>query len=234
MIAALPLAYNPLRRYLHHAVDKASPSAPAPFALVTGATGGMGEEWAYQLAEHGFNIIIQGRNRTKLEKVRQAILDRHAKTFSKRQHNPNGSAIGRLNGTGSGSLGDEDDEDEDAAARQAGAAAIHRQDHAPAAPIIELLVCEAVPWPNDKLVDGLAEYLGRADVRLTIVINNLGVQSEGYPRLEELSRDEMAGIVVANSLFPAEVTRSCLPHLKNNAPSLCVTVTSIGAWTPTP
>ncbi|PWN31195.1 NAD(P)-binding protein, partial [Meira miltonrushii] len=154
----------------------------------TGATGGMGEEWAYQLAHHGFNVIIQGRNRKKLEVVRETIVSRQIyKDTPKRRKS-------------STTKREETDE------------------------------VKRTPSSSRK---GNA-ILSKKDVRLTVVINNLGVQSEGYPRLEDLTKEEMAGIVIANSLFPAEVTRKCMTSLKQNQPSLLVTVTSIGAWTPTP
>ncbi|PWN88300.1 NAD(P)-binding protein [Acaromyces ingoldii] len=168
-----------LRRY-HHA-NGAGSSSEAPYALVTGATGGMGEEWAYQLAEQGFNVIIQGRNRSKLESVRDTILERtsHARK-------------------------------------------------------VELLVCEATVFPNPTLTSTLTALLARPDIRLTIVINNLGVQSDGYPALDEISSEEMSGIILANTIFPAEVSRIALPHLKTHQPSLLVVITSLAAWVPTP
>lgn len=45
---------------------------------MTGATLGMGEEWAHQLAALGFNLIIHGRSQAKLDAVRAAILAKHA------------------------------------------------------------------------------------------------------------------------------------------------------------
>ncbi|PWN54022.1 NAD(P)-binding protein [Violaceomyces palustris] len=61
---------KPLRRYQH---------VPNPWALVTGSTNGMGEEWAHQLASQGFNLILHGRSHQKLERVKSEIL---AKTSS--------------------------------------------------------------------------------------------------------------------------------------------------------
>lgn len=255
MPSSIALSNNSLRRYLHQAGSKGDAfanrdarAAAAPYALVTGATGGMGEEWAYQLAEHGFNVIIQGRNGTKLQKVKDTILKRHVRG-STSMPNGDGSFADKTQA-------EQDDEDEEEVARAAGGSvSLHSESrmrrrraseqggqmngnaHTEAVrdpPIVEILVCEAVVWPNEALYAGLAGILEKSHVRLTVVINNLGVQSEGYPRLEDLSREEMSGIIVANSLFPAEVTRTCVPHLKRNAPSLCVTVTSLGAWTPTP
>ncbi|UZJ54102.1 hypothetical protein CBS101457_003422 [Exobasidium rhododendri] len=168
---------NPMRRYLH----PRDSSSQVPYALVTGATGGMGEEWAYQLAKLGFNVIIQGRNRTKLEVVKEAILNKfHCRVK------------------------------------------------------VVLLVTEATIYPNENLTQTLTKLISPKDVKLTVVINNLGVQSEGYPILEDQTSENMAEIIIANAIFPAEVARICLPELKACQPSLLVTVTSIGAYTPTP
>lgn len=205
---------NHMRRYLHG-------TGKAPWALVTGATGGMGVEWAYQLAALGFNIIIQGRNKTKLEEVRGTIAKRKKIRKGRRSSASPVKKAGQA---------DRDESEEQSAKSLKEDAVLSVPSHVE----VELLVCEATVWPNEALESGLHETCTRRGIRLTVLINNLGVQSEGYPRLEDLTRDEVAGIVIANSLFPAEVSRTVLPLLKKNQPSLLLTVTSIGAWTPTP
>lgn len=49
-----------VRKYLH---------GPAPYALVTGATDGIGKAVAHELFHKGFNLIIHGRNEEKIRKV---------------------------------------------------------------------------------------------------------------------------------------------------------------------
>ncbi|KZT70376.1 NAD(P)-binding protein [Daedalea quercina L-15889] len=49
-----------VRSYLH---------GPAPYALVTGATDGIGKAVAQELFAKGFNLIIHGRNEAKIQKV---------------------------------------------------------------------------------------------------------------------------------------------------------------------
>lgn len=44
-----------------------------PWALVTGASAGIGREVAVKLAKRGLNIILQGRNETALAKAKQEI-----------------------------------------------------------------------------------------------------------------------------------------------------------------
>ena len=45
----------------------------APYALVTGATDGIGKAIAQELYNKGFNLIIHGRNPEKLKKVQEDI-----------------------------------------------------------------------------------------------------------------------------------------------------------------
>jgi len=46
----------------------------ASYALITGSSDGIGEEYAYQLAHQGFNIILISRTLKKLENVKSNIL----------------------------------------------------------------------------------------------------------------------------------------------------------------
>ncbi|TFY52036.1 hypothetical protein EVJ58_g10235 [Rhodofomes roseus] len=53
-----------VHRYIH---------GPAPYALVTGASDGIGKGVARELYEHGFNLVLHGRNEEKLRKVADEI-----------------------------------------------------------------------------------------------------------------------------------------------------------------
>ena len=53
-----------LHLYLH---------GPAPYALVTGATDGIGKATASELYLRGFNLILHGRNERKLQSVREEL-----------------------------------------------------------------------------------------------------------------------------------------------------------------
>lgn len=64
-----------LHRYLHETDGK-----PA-WALVTGATDGIGKQFSHELASHGFNVVLHGRNPTKLA----AVHDELAATFPSRR-----------------------------------------------------------------------------------------------------------------------------------------------------
>ncbi len=48
------------KRYLH---------GNAPYAIVTGATDGIGKATAVELLTRGFNVILHGRNEAKMQKV---------------------------------------------------------------------------------------------------------------------------------------------------------------------
>ena len=53
-----------VKKYLH---------GPAPYAVVTGATDGIGKATAIELFRRGFNLIIHGRNEAKVQKVVEEI-----------------------------------------------------------------------------------------------------------------------------------------------------------------
>ncbi|KAF8332403.1 uncharacterized protein EI90DRAFT_855788 [Cantharellus anzutake] len=46
------------------------------FAVVTGATGGMGKAIAEDLYDRGFNLVIHGRSQEKLDRVKEELLQR--------------------------------------------------------------------------------------------------------------------------------------------------------------
>jgi short-subunit dehydrogenase len=46
-----------------------------PYAIVTGATDGIGKALAFELARNNFNVVIHGRNPEKLNKVQREIID---------------------------------------------------------------------------------------------------------------------------------------------------------------
>lgn len=57
-----------LHRYLHDTDGK-----PA-WALVTGATDGIGKQFSHELAGRGFNVVLHGRNPTKLAAVQDELV----------------------------------------------------------------------------------------------------------------------------------------------------------------
>lgn len=66
-----------LDRYLH-----TTTAGKPPWALVTGATDGIGKAIAFELAAKGFNVVLHGRNPSKLESVREGLSKAHpARSF---------------------------------------------------------------------------------------------------------------------------------------------------------
>ncbi|KZT54694.1 NAD(P)-binding protein [Calocera cornea HHB12733] len=59
---------------LHRSALRSYVHSPRSFALVTGASDGIGRALALELAGLGFNLILHGRNGEKLERVRAEVL----------------------------------------------------------------------------------------------------------------------------------------------------------------
>lgn len=48
-----------------------------PWALVTGASDGLGVGWAHELAAEGINVILHGRNSSKLDGIKSTLEAEH-------------------------------------------------------------------------------------------------------------------------------------------------------------
>ncbi|KAL6801493.1 short chain dehydrogenase/reductase [Trichoderma sp. SZMC 28012] len=64
-----------LKRYAHFSSD-----GNPPWALVTGASDGIGRSFAEELALRGFNVVLHGRNQTKLDVVKAELQKKHPET----------------------------------------------------------------------------------------------------------------------------------------------------------
>jgi uncharacterized protein len=50
------------------------PGIPAPAAVVTGASSGLGAIFAQRLGERGYSLVLTGRDRNRLEEVRRGVM----------------------------------------------------------------------------------------------------------------------------------------------------------------
>ncbi|KZT54695.1 NAD(P)-binding protein [Calocera cornea HHB12733] len=62
--------------FIHRSTLRSYVHSPRSFALVTGASDGIGRALALELARLGFNLILHGRNSDKLERVKEEVLQR--------------------------------------------------------------------------------------------------------------------------------------------------------------
>jgi 17beta-estradiol 17-dehydrogenase / very-long-chain 3-oxoacyl-CoA reductase len=161
------MASNPLRRYQH---------GGDCWALVTGATNGMGEEYACQLAELGFHLVIHGRSASKLSSVAATVKSK--------------------------------------------------------CPEIKVRTLAINASANPHELGELKTVL--SELRLTILVNNIGVVTQDYPLLEEQDDSQIASQIAVNTLFPTVMAANALPVLKRNEPSLMINMASLGAWAPSP
>ncbi len=182
-----------MARYAH------TTNGQPPWALVTGASDGIGRGFAAELAKQGFNVVLHGRNRAKLSSVMSQLQDRHPDR-SFRILIADASKVACLN----------------CIRPLPGQSHVHDQDDA------------AVPAPAPPTdFDALRTALD--DLNLTVLVNNAGggAVNPTFLSLGESSEARITGNVSLNALFPLHLTRTLLPTLRRNSPSLVVNVSSL-------
>jgi 17beta-estradiol 17-dehydrogenase / very-long-chain 3-oxoacyl-CoA reductase len=70
------LLYFLYRFFLRPKLDLLSRYGRNSYALVTGGTDGIGQEFCFQLAELGFNLVIISRNKAKLQETKRKITEK--------------------------------------------------------------------------------------------------------------------------------------------------------------
>lgn len=76
LLSFIVLNIRPSSISTYHHAPKKEPTT-RPWALVTGASGGLGLAIAHELASRGFSIVLHGRTTKKLETAAQAIKSRY-------------------------------------------------------------------------------------------------------------------------------------------------------------
>ncbi|KLU91262.1 hypothetical protein MAPG_09783, partial [Magnaporthiopsis poae ATCC 64411] len=206
-----------LGRYLHEA-DPVSESGSGrdgssnggrqqqrpPWALVTGASDGIGKHLAAELADFGFNVVLHGRNPEKLAKVQEALVAR----FPSRKFRVLIADVSRVPCSGCVKPASAAAEDNDSS-----------QGHVHAAPA-------SAPAAVD--FDAILAQL--ADLHLTVLINNAGgpLYDPGpFCGVEAYSARSLAENVTANAVFPLILTSQLMPRLKAASPALVINVGSM-------
>ncbi|KAH7153372.1 putative oxidoreductase,short chain dehydrogenase [Dactylonectria macrodidyma] len=177
------LQFSLLYRYAHP-----SPSGAGPWALVTGASDGIGREFANELAANGFNVVLHGRNQTKLSNVALKLEeDFPARSF--RTLIADASSV-QCTSCLSDASGDKETE----------------------------------PRVNFEVIKRQL-----SDLNLTVVINNAGggLRDPTFAPLHEYSEERISGNISLNALFPLHLTRTLLPILIQNSPSLVMNISSM-------
>lgn len=197
-------------RYAHSSAD-GSP----PWAMVTGASDGIGRAFAGELAGRGFNVVLHGRNPEKLGRVMADLQDKfpersfriviadagtvacvsciqppHQQQQQQQQHDHAGAAAAvAKSGSGSGSGG---------------------------------------KLPSGAL-DFAAIKAAVDDLHLTVLINNAGNGPSDpiYSPLGGSAEARITGNVSLNALFPMHLMRELLPNLTRNTPALVMNISSI-------
>ena len=78
MLQIISHLYVQIKNYFYSR-DQLSVYGKDSYALITGASDGLGKATSFVLASYGFNIILLARNKTKLDNVKTDILKKHPK-----------------------------------------------------------------------------------------------------------------------------------------------------------
>lgn len=180
-----------MARYAH------STNGQPPWALVTGASDGIGRGFAAELAKQGFNVVLHGRNYAKLSSVMLQLQERHPDR-SFRVLVADASKIACLN------------------CIRPGHGHMHTHDtdsHTADTPPVDF--------------DALRAALDDLNLTVLVNNAGGGALNPTFLSLGESSEARITGNVSLNALFPLHLTRALLPTLRRNSPSLVVNVSSL-------
>ena len=154
------------------ALPRYNPTGKDSWALVTGASDGIGFGFAQELSQRGFNVFLHGRNREKLIRRQEELQAEFPNVITK------------------------------------------------------IIVSDASNISEN--IDTIAHEVG--NVRLTVLVNNVGGESRAYRRLTELTYEDVRNTINLNVTFMTQVTRSLLPVLEKNGPGLIMNVSSTASF----
>ncbi|KUI65471.1 hypothetical protein VM1G_01274 [Cytospora mali] len=189
----LYLKPSKLHRYLHDTAGK-----PA-WALVTGASDGIGKQFCHELAAHGFNVVLHGRNPTKLAAVQGELV----RKFPGRGFR---SLVADASNIPCNSCRDRDGDE---------VVSPSKSKHRTTTRIT----------PVD--FEGIAASL--ADINLTVLINNAGGNNYDpvYQFLHDAPETRLVSNANLNAVFPLVLQSKLLPQLVRNGPSLVINIGSL-------
>lgn len=154
------------------------------YALVSGASDGIGRGIAEALLSRNFNVILHGRNATKLEAVKSDL----SKQYPARQ--------------------------------------------------IRLAILDAAVSARDHAaVDALVSELKADNVKVSVLINNVGGASflvKAWVPLHLREGKEIDALIDVNATFASQITRAMLPLLFEREKALIINIGSVTGELPSP
>ncbi|ROV90012.1 hypothetical protein VSDG_08403 [Cytospora chrysosperma] len=195
--AFLLLYHRPskLHRYLHDTSGK-----PA-WALVTGASDGIGKQFCIELAAHGFNVVLHGRNPTKLA----AVKDDLARQFPNREFRSliaDASAIACNNCRGQG----KSHQGDGVASPAKNKSTAHVDFEGIAASLADINLTVLINNAGGNMADPSAPV---------------------YQFLQDAPEARLVNNVNLNAVFPLVLQSKLLPQLMRDSPSLIINISSL-------
>jgi 17beta-estradiol 17-dehydrogenase / very-long-chain 3-oxoacyl-CoA reductase len=184
-----------ISRYAH-----AAPNGNLPWALVTGASDGLGKAFVHELAAQRFNVVLHGRNHTKLSQVMSEVqLKYPSRSF--RILIADASTVPCMR------------------------CVQHNQEQQQEQCQHQTTEGKTV----SAAVDFTAIRAAVSDIYLTVLVNNVGdlPSNPVFAPVSDCSAHRIVGNVSVNALFPFHLMRELLSTLRHNGPALIINIGSM-------